>query len=273
MSATGKLPYIPEYGTNVFSKDWDVLLILDACRWDMYDEFVGRGEPLWSVGSASGEWMTNTFAEQYKHEMAETAYVTGNPFSENLAHEDEFACLDELWKTHWDSERGTIPPRPITDYAIKRHREGHDRTIAHYMQPHYPFIASEETGGEMTWEIIDDEAFSEDSLALWDQFLYGVRDDIETVREAYEANLRHVWNDVEIVLDNVDGTVAITADHGNALGEYGFWGHKPGIVHPKMRRVPWDIQQATDTGSHQPEIETRTISQDREDQLKELGYM
>ena len=275
-SALARMPVVPRYGTNIFEREWDVLLILDAARLDMYRRVVNaESDGIWSVGSSSNEWMQHTFQGNYDSELAETAYVTGNPFSEDECPAERLAAIDEVWRDHWDEEAGTVRPQPITDRVLARHREGHERVVGHYMQPHYPFIGEYETEtGKMTWDVGDDEAHQGEGLALWDQFLYGVREDIEDVRAAYDDNLRHVWAHVETVRENVDGRLVVTADHGNALGEWGMWGHKPGMPHPKMRRVPWDTYECTDERTHVPEVdEEDTQTTDRDEQLRSLGYL
>lgn len=275
MSTLAKIPVLPTFGTNVFEREWDVLLILDAARLDMYRRIVNSDAgSIWSVGSSSDEWMQHTFTSEYSGEISDTVYVTGNPFSDNECPKHLFAVVDEVWRNHWDEDAGTIKPQYITDRVISRHRNRSDRVIGHYMQPHYPFIGERMADNvRMTWDVTGDESHGE-GLALWDQFLYGVRDDIDEIWRAYDDNLRHVWSHVETVCDNVDGRVVITADHGNALGEWGMWGHKPGMPHPNMRRVPWDTYECIDRGTHIPEFEsTESNSTDRDEQLRSLGYL
>ncbi|MFW6435444.1 MAG: hypothetical protein ACOCY1_03590, partial [Halovenus sp.] len=67
---------------------------------------------------------------------------------------------------------------------------------------------------------------------------------VERVWDAYEANLRHVLPEVATLVENVDGTVAVTADHGNLFGEWGLYGHPMETPVPALLRVPW----ATTTG-------------------------
>jgi hypothetical protein len=46
--------------------------------------------------------------------------------------------------------------------------------------------------------------------------------DEEEIWESYIENLRYVLDHVEVLLENVDAEeVAISADHGNAKGEWG----------------------------------------------------
>jgi len=282
MSALAKLPILSGIGTNVFEREWDVLLILDATRLDMYQRIIdSEVDSIWSVGSSSDEWMQHTFVPEYEEKLAETVYVTGNPFSEDECPDHVFAAVEEVWRDHWDAEAGTIKPGPITDQVIDRHRGGAERVIGHYMQPHYPFIG-ERTGGDekMTWDVMGDEAHQGGGLALWDQFLYGIRDDLPEVKAAYDDNLRYIRARVETVCENVEGQVVITADHGNALGEWGMWGHKPGMPHPKMRRVPWDVHECIDQKSYVPNtratnvgIEAPGSDIDRNEQLESLGYL
>ena len=47
----------------------------------------------------------------------------------------------------------------------------------------------------------------------------------------------YVLNDIGILLDNLDAErVVITADHGEAFGEYGILGHKLGSLHPRSTK-------------------------------------
>ena len=81
LSVVAKTPYIGTIGTNVFAKERDILVILDACRLDLYQESINAdAESIWSVGSSSEEWLANTFAEV---DTSDTIYVTGNVFSKD----------------------------------------------------------------------------------------------------------------------------------------------------------------------------------------------
>ncbi|PSQ45512.1 hypothetical protein BRD17_01200 [Halobacteriales archaeon SW_7_68_16] len=274
--ALARVPGVTRLGTTVYDRDWDVLLILDACRWDMYDEVVGRGERIWSVGASSPEWMTNTFRERYADAVAATAYVTGNPFSETHVDRARLGAVDEVWRYGWDDALGTIPPDPITDRVIATARSGeYDHVIGHYMQPHYPFVGDDSgTDAGIDLDRFGDEAAdgTGGDRTYWQRVADG-EIDLETLWTGYHDNLRLALEAVETVTDNVDGRVAITADHGNAVGEWGYWGHEPNLLHPKMRWVPWEVREATDTETYVPTLEPGdegTI--DRESRLDLLGY-
>jgi len=74
------------WGTNIYERDWDLLVILDACRVDamkaVADEYsyIDHIDSIRSVGSTSAEWLPLTFQRKYEMEIKRTAYVSGNPY-------------------------------------------------------------------------------------------------------------------------------------------------------------------------------------------------
>lgn len=98
--------------------------------------------------------------------------------------------------------------------------------------------------------------------------------DRAAVWEAYLEELRCVLDDLTVLLSNIDAeTVVITADHGEAFGEYGAYKHHSGSLHPKIRLVPWVVTSAQDTGSYSPQVEpVEQNEQSTEDALRALGY-
>ena len=259
-------------GTNVYEREWDLLILLDACRVDLLrsvaDEyaFLDGVERVESVGSMSKEWMAKTFTDEYESEMARTAYVTGNVFSERLLDADRFDTLEEVWRDGWDEAADTVRPRAVTDRAIRAAREGDpDRLVVHYVQPHHPFL---------DLEAFDAEPFGP---ALSDTAVDALRKgklERETFMNAYRDNLRRALDDVEVLLSNVDADrVAITADHGDALGEWGIYDHPVGCLHPAVRTVPWATTTATDRGTRDPDVERDAGGSDVEERLQALGYV
>ena len=94
------------YGTNVFEREWDVLVVLDACRADLLAAvaseipFLDDVETVRSVGSSSSEWLENTFVGHA--ETARTVMVTANTWTDRYLTADDFRALDEVWKYAWD---------------------------------------------------------------------------------------------------------------------------------------------------------------------------
>ena len=272
-SSASRIPPLRDWGVRIYEGGWDVLVILDACRADMYRRIVNeKAGSVWSCASQSDEWIEKNFNLHYEGETLNTAYITGNVFSKDLS-EDDFALLDEVWRYGWDEELGTVPPRPITDRAIRVNRsQSFERVIIHYMQPHIPFIGGDEPIGSMDLDYFGAEREAKDGN-LWEEAMLG-KWDKAVLWEAYDENLRYVWEDVQLLLNNISGKAVITADHGNALGEWGMWGHRRGIPIRAMREVPWDTYQCTDSEDYEPSTYDRRSDEDSVDErLRALGYV
>jgi hypothetical protein len=240
----------------------------------MYQEVVGTGEPILSVASTSTEWMDVTFDDTYASEIAETAYVSANPYSQRL-NKSKFGLINHVWRDHWDDSLGTIPADPVTDHGIAVARSGKfDRVILHYMQPHFPFIGGTQFGH------LGREAFnigSGEGQNIWRMIESGTVDSEEAI-EAYYDNLRYVFEFVKTLLENVDGQVVISADHANALGEWNMWGHRAYVPFRAVREVPWDKRDCVDSETYEPDVGLDDLKDDRtaegvNDRLRSLGYV
>lgn len=278
--------WLDKRSTHIFEKDWDVLCILDACRYDLIQEvsedyeYLKNIESIYSVGATSPMWLENTFSNLSTDELENTGYVTGNPWSSRLdLNLDSLAVFDELWRTTWDDDRGYQPPRPLTNRAISlwRERNDIDRLIIHYMQPHVPFVNNPSLSREMSVTTETPER-----KTVWKK----VRDgeiNRDRVWKAYAENLRYVLDEVDILRENLAAdTLAVSADHGNAMGELGQAGHEYGTLVRSACQVPWVELACTDAGTHNPEPIPNYVESDSRptsesssivtDRLSALGY-
>ena len=261
-------------GTNVFERNWDVLVVLDACRVDLMesvaDEYAFLNDPgtLTSVGSSSIQWLEETFTDEYRSALSGTAYVTGNPFSHRVLGDGRLSYLDQVWQYAWDEELGTIPARPLTDRAIHVARNrSPDRLIVHYMQPHFPSVPTPLSDG-MNRETLGEGAGWE---SPWKRLQRGELSR-EAVWDAYRANLRYVLEDVSLLRENLNADrLVITADHGNASGRLGVYGH-PKVPLAPIREVPWYTTDATDRETYEPDRTRDHQQSDVEQKLSALGY-
>jgi len=268
------------YGTSVYEREWDTLVVLDACRGDLFHtvapefDLFDEISTTWSVGSSSSEWLENTF--NGATEAAQTVMVTGNTWSDRYLNAGAFAAFDEVWKYAWDEDINTVPPSAVTDRAIAHARDGdHDRLVVHYMQPHHPFIPDPITGdGGMART----GSHSSESNP-WIMLRRGERQ-VTDVWEAYEANLRYVLPEVETLVENLDGKIAVTADHGNLFGEWGLYGHPMETPVPALLRVPWARATGRGHRTYSPSLVPpeplpvgRVYGADADsDRLEALGY-
>jgi hypothetical protein len=261
-----------ESGTDVFAdEDWDTLVILDACRYDIYAEmtpFRGRVESRESKGSASRQFVRGNFTDKTLHD---TVYVDGNRWFLKLR--DELNC--EL-HAHHDVERdvadGFVPsPEAVTEAAIDVHDEyPSKRLIVHYMQPHYPYLATDLDGLELVREGLR-EMVRRNRLG------------IDVLRAAYRDNLRYVLRHVQRLVAELDGKTVVTSDHGEMLGDrlapvpVRWVGHPPGIYVDELVTVPWHVVSDGPRRpiTADPPVRTaESVDMSAVDQsLRDLGYM
>jgi hypothetical protein len=289
-------------GTPIWRRgDWDVLIILDACRHDLWTETALEynlprgGSGVWSNASCSIDWITRNF-NQHPNETADVGYLSANPFADHDADHAQSADLRDneslahfrpLYETEWseintDPPIETVPPARVTDHAIdawrRCHEHGIDRMVVHYMQPHEPYIARPK------WSYQDPK----DNPVLknlvtgdypagsspWQAMVSSGEVTPAEFWPVYQDNLRWVLDDVtERLIRNLDAnTVVISSDHGNGLGEWGEWHHPPGGITPAVRKVPWVEVPARDTKSVDPIVE-RQAGASVDEQLTALGYL
>lgn len=233
---------ISEEPTSIKDMEWDNLLILDACRHDIYEEVFGDCDYRISVGGASKEFIRKTFSDQ--EEFQDTVYITANPhfypskFRELTGSEPKeiFHAVYNVYDTDWDDETGTVLPEPVVRDAISASNLFEEkRLIVHFMQPHTPFLDSDIDGSALDWN--DDlEKSGEEiySLARMNKI------DDRKVKKDFRRNLEILEEHIEELRDNLDGKTVVTADHGELLGENGMYGHFPGCRAEKLRKVPFD---------------------------------
>jgi hypothetical protein len=284
--------------------DWDVLVVLDACRTDLLREVGPECDRLpdaasgygtaWSNAACSIDWINRNFNE-HPEQAAGAAYVTANPFADHdsegvrsadLREHPTLAHLELLYRSRWGPIGGieTVAPEYVTTHAIaawrRRDALGADRMVVHYMQPHEPYI----TRPDWSFDTPDDDPVLKNLVnetydagtSPWRVMVENGPISAEEFWPVYKDNLRWVLNDVtERLLPNLDARVAITADHGNALGEWGEWHHPPGAIGPAVRRVPWVELECSDEWTVSPDIDTVGDEYDAatSDQLAALGYM
>jgi hypothetical protein len=303
-SVAARLAVFSRYpvGTNVFTRDWDLLLVLDCCRVDAiravadeYDFITDVGS-ITSVGSATSEWVSQTFHSKHRDEVATTAYLSGNGHSRKVLEEgfepeynrdagfaptawgtveaSELGYLEHVWEyaNYFESGEGKayVDPELMTDRTIEFYREHgdeYDRVISHYIPPHPPYIGHAHRDGR-------DDLYDYE-WSPWDYMRNGGC--FETVWEVYLSEVRSALDAIEVLLSNVDAEkVVITADHGEAMGEHGLYSHPEGALHPKVKRVPWVETTATDERTRSPnviaEVEESTERANLEEHLQALGY-
>lgn len=282
------------HGTDIFDRDWDVLVILDTCRADAmaqmaseYD-FLTSDTSVWSRGSATREWVPHTFTKSNLDAIRDTALVTANPTSRwGLGHEAEpewpefakrltrwdtveptdFAEFDEVWRYGpTNPYSGTVVPEAVTDRAIATWRStSAERMIVHYLPPHQPYDSR---------AVRENRPLTDIERAPWQALKSGTPKD--RLWNIYLEELGYGLDSVATLIEDIDAEdIVLTADHGEAFGEFGLYAH-PMIPIPALREVPWIETTGQGRGEYtlwvEPSAEDDDLEEAVEEQLEMLGY-
>lgn len=248
-----KLLYNNKDGFDVNSEDWDYLIILDACRYDIFAEEAGRRnlqgnlEHRISKGSMTSEFLTENFGNR---NFDNIVYITSNPFI-NILLKNRFYKIVPVWEFGWDSELNTVRPEQVYNCALDEiPKHAGKKFIIHFMQPHHPFLTlkiPKTTGIKLFRESVVNNAELQPDIGPWGSVL---RHDIsaEQVIEAYKENLRIAMDYVEKLIPNLHGKIVITSDHGEGFGEplhrffpIKVYGHPQKVRIEPLIKVPWFV--------------------------------
>jgi len=268
-----------EAGLDIFEADWDTLLILDACRYDLFErvaDLPGKTTAVRSKGSATEEFLRANFDGKRLHD---TVYVTASPMFHRHREEIdvEFHETVNVWQeAGWDEQYRTVLPETMAEATLDAAEQfPNKRILAHFLQPHYPFLG--ETGKT---------AFDLDRLDFrWDDVATGKLDVPDEILErAYEETLEAVLPSVERLLSALQGRTVVTADHGQMLGERLFplpireYGHPVGLYCEELVRVPWHVSDNGPRREITAESSSERTGTDTgdslvDDRLRQLGYL
>lgn len=279
----------PPDGVAVIDRDWDNLLILDACRYDSFvdaSNLPGETTRRTGVAATTDEFVRLNFDQETHHD---TVYVTGNPRVNLNTEPDRFHDVINVWEDGWDESAQTVLPETMTEAALTAAEMHSDkRLVVHYVQPHAPFVGptSDEIPSHSTQsdhrKLARGRSANDDTENVWDLLKRGVvsRD---TVARAYEENVSLVLNEVSKLTRQLQGKTAVTADHGTLLGERvpplfsRMYGHPVGIYPKALVELPWHV---VENGSRKKVTTTPPQSRDdrgRDDvvdsRLNDLGYL
>jgi len=282
-------------------RDWDNLIILDACRYDEYCKQHPFDAPVKrrvTLGSNTTEFLQRNFSGKQYHD---TVYVTANPKGLKVDIPDHYdddgrtfhatvSLLDE-----WDADTYTVLPQSVRKRTLEAQRKfPNKRLIVHFVQPHLPYIGAKastlrsefgisiggwetahleytETGVSVDATKVSFDAIHDDQYAL----------DREDFLEAYRETLSITLPEVEELVGHLEGKTAITADHGEMFGERpallfsGVYGHPKRLRTEELCVVPWveiNSESRKKVVSESP-VEKEDYDEDTiERRLTALGY-
>lgn len=222
-------------------REWDVLIVLDACRYDYYKEFFPDSGKRVSQASHSREYFQENFSSD---SFQEVVYISANPhvspdqFRQSTGRElkNVFDRVYHLSLEDWDETLGVVPPSALTEKALQvENKRPEKRKIIHFMQPHAPYINETDVNGFM--DVINGDKSVKDLCG------------------AYKRNIEVIMPELEKLKEKMSGKIVVTADHGELLGEYGMYSHPYGVRAKELREVPWHVIK-----DEEKEVETDEIT-------------
>jgi hypothetical protein len=253
-------------GDDVLEKDWDNLIILDACRYDIFkdiNQIPGELDAVRSVGSQTGEFVKKTFGGR---ELPDTVYVFAKP--NPMRVDAQLHDVYNIWTEEWNESIRMVPNDVMVDRALEIAGEyPHKRLIIHFVPPHLPFI------GDFGQQL--HEEYGHDITEMWDKTRDG-EIPVSDMWKAYRENLETTLPEVDRLQEKLTGKTVITSDHGQAFGERGVYSHPPKAYIDVLLRVPWleiDAQERREiiSGSAEKDIMDYELDEAK-DQLRDLGY-
>jgi hypothetical protein len=274
-------------GIRVLDQDWDTLIIFDCARYDIFAEEIDLSGSLTnarSVASITAEFVERNFADRPAHDVV---YLSANPV---VGNKEEFLDIHKLVGVWHESERkkrgqentqGLTDPKPVVERAKELHSEyPNKRHIIHFLPPHVPHTYR------------DGESLPPDSVYRnYEAAREGEVSPAE-MRAVYAENLRYVIEQSADLIENIDGKVVLTADHGELLGEgMPFWmkllhnrwdnqwhkydyGHYRNVDVPELIEVPWfelPFENRREIIS-EPPVSDSYDTEGLDDKLEALGY-
>lgn len=271
----------------ITGEDWDNLLILDACRYDLFEEVYeandlpGDLSKRKSVDTATPGFLEKTFDGETFHDIV---YVNANPYLRIVLDREQFHAVEDVWEDAWDETEQTVMPSVMAERALAAAERYPDkRLIVHFLQPHYPFVGETRLGKRQVFSArehaLGNDGVVQDSTPF--QRLERGEVSYDDLWAAYRSNLEAALPAVTELMESLHGKTAVTSDHGNALGERAspfpirVYGHPLGTYIPALTEVPWLVTtdgERKDVTAEPPVETDRSVDEDTEERLRMLGY-
>jgi len=249
----------------------DVLIILDACRYDIFEKVYkkiigGTVEKRISPARHTLEYYQKAYPNKYNMILVSTnALLNSKGIIFNIGGntynaKEHFKKVIDVWDTGWDSKLNTVHPVEVDKHVVMAMSlYPKSRFIIHYMQPHAPYIYYNEKGYKTTAHVRTPgkESLTTNFLYkhLKQETMWKLADNLPKNGMGYlwkkvgrKGIIRGYYEDLKLVLKYVKSLMeyapkknfVITSDHGERLGEHGNYGHHhTGGYDKEIVEVPW----------------------------------
>jgi hypothetical protein len=247
--------------------DWDVLIVLDACRYDVFrDVTEWPVDAVQSPGSNTAEWLS---AVEEAGTMRDAYVTTANA---QYSKVDIGKEIRDCWETEWDDYLNTVLPEPVLETTDEHVSDGETPAVAHLLPPHSPYVGLLDDEWHPLLPDVEEwhsERATNPGSKSQDLFSSGVIDP-EKAWQAYRTSVRSTWSVTREYIEKWidDGlTVVVTADHGELFGRYREFGL---YVHPIRCYVPALVTVLFVT--FEPRRDVQHGADSVEEKLRALGY-
>lgn len=223
---------------ELLKADWQTLVILDACRYDIFSDVVteynikGNLQVADTEACRTSRWYRHHWGGEHKDTILVTAHPM--PFRE-LIHRN-------FYRAELVGERmpECLYPEVTLGPTVNWQQQYPDkRFLVHLLPPHLPYLGpkgieflkkigahkftrGKEINGTRLYNFIQEKG----RLEGW-----------ERQRLCYRENIKVALDALVKYLNILRPPIVISADHGEHIGEDGFYGHKGGKL--VLRHVPW----------------------------------
>jgi hypothetical protein len=223
--------------------NWDVLILLDACRYDYFKKIYRRflyGDLIKANSPASGTapWLRRMWDGKY----SDVRIISSNPrinskgigiLGYNAIEHFKKENIIDVWNTGWDNNLNTVPPEKVLE-ATRKLDSFSKKTLIWFMQPHGPWI------GDPGIALSSTRPMEGNDEAIIPLIRKG-KISLKQFQDMYLANLKLVLKYVKKVVQAIpkDKNIIVTSDHGELLGEYDSFLHFTYFTSPELREVPY----------------------------------
>ena len=143
-------------GVNVLGHDWDHLIVLDACRCDIFERVYRRVFPkaaefkcIMSSASSTAEFIKRNLMDHMNNYLREklrnTILVNSKPVIDHILStklRELFYDYVPVWRSYWDYSIGVVKPEDVYRVTLKVYvRHPDKKMIVWFLQPHYPYLS------------------------------------------------------------------------------------------------------------------------------------
>jgi hypothetical protein len=239
-------PDIPRQLDLIKKRPWNILVVLDAARYDYVApiaEKLGMNViPTLSSASITIEWFNKTWCISKLGKNV--IYISANPYIRKTNTKGCTKKTIDAWKLLWDNNLSTVLAHKVLNYTkthlklLKRRiTENKERLVVHLLQPHAPYLGWPNSlikiwklGAPHNIDIIYKLFLKYKNIKrnLINAYIYSIEYALESIFN-FILWAKKEFNDI---------CIAVTADHGELFGEYGLIFH-PNINVKELRIVPW----------------------------------